>query len=278
MGLQGRAVKRGGLLTAATAAAIATLASAPARAIETGGSQLPPPPPPPLTAAPPGAPTPAPAPRSAPRPATAPASGASAGASVSAGGAGASGGASVTYAGAPPPADEAPDTGPHAFDTRWFVAPMLGFASDYLNFGIGVRGGKVLDNHIYIGGTFLYSLGEGGSTNGVVVAGPNGPINTSTSWSTSGLYIGPEGGYDFDLRYVVVRPYMGLGIYTWTASAAGPAAGGSTSSTQVVAWPGCTVIWPVPHSDFFLGGDLRVLTVPGGSVGFYALGGMHFGS
>jgi hypothetical protein len=250
-------------------------AASPALAIETGGSQLPPPPPPPLTAAPPGAGAPTPAPRAAPRtpaPAPAPVSyGSGAGASANAG-------ASVTLAGSTQPSDTGTDAGPHALDTRWFIAPMLGFASDYLNFGIGVRGGKTLDNHIYIGGTFLYSLGEGGSTNGVIVAGPNGPINTSASWSTSGLYLGPEGGYDFDLKYVVVRPYMGLGIFTWTSSASGPASGGSTSSTQVVAWPGCTVIWNVPRSDFFLGGDVRVVTVPGGSVGVYALGGIHFGT
>jgi|SRR5579859_2226785 len=277
MRLQGRAVKR--VERNATGITIATLAlltaSSPAWAIETGGSQLPPPPPPPLSAAPPGAAAPAPAPRAAAKPLTTPASSNGAGDSATANGgtSGASASASVTYAGASQPADEAPDSGPHAFDTRWFVAPMLGFASQYMNFGIGVRGGKVLDNHIYIGGTFLYSLGQGGTYS---VVAPNGVVS-SASWSTSSFYLGPEGGYDFDLRYVVVRPYMGLGVFSWP-SAAGPAAGGSTNNTQVVAWPGCTVIWPVPHSDFFLGGDLRVVTVPGGSVGFYALGGLHFGS
>src|SRR5258708_1391396 len=232
MRLEERAVKRGALLTLASALALIAGAS-PAFAIETGGSQLPPPPPPPLTAAPPGAVAPAPAPRAAPRAAApAPVS------NASGTGASANAGAAVTLAGATQPSDTGLDAGPHALGTHWVIAPMIGSASDCLNVGIGGRGGKTLDNHIYTGGTFLYSLGEGGSTNGVVVAGPNGPINTSTSWSTSGLYLGPEGGYDFDLKYVVVRPYMGLGIFTWTSSASGPAAGGSTSSTQVVAWPG----------------------------------------
>jgi hypothetical protein len=173
-----------------------------------------------------------------------------------------------------PAADTGTDVGPHALDTRWFIAPMLGFASHYLDFGLGLRGGKTLDNHIYVGGTFLYQLGEGGSYSGTTING----ISTSASWSSSGFYVGPEGGYDFDLRVVVVRPYMGLGLFSWTSSTGGPAGGGSTSSTQVVAWPGCTVIWSVPHTDFFVGGDLRVVTVPGGSVGLYALGGIHFGS
>jgi hypothetical protein len=182
--------------------------------------------------------------------------------------------ASVSVSASTPPAADTIDDGPHALDTRWFVAPMLGFASHYLDFGLGVRGGKTLDNHIYIGGTFLYQLGEGGSYTGPTING----VSTSASWSSSGFYVGPEGGYDFDLRVVVVRPYIGLGLFSWTGSVSGPAGGGSSSSTQVVAWPGCTVIWNVPRTDFFVGGDLRVVTVPGGSVGFYALGGMHFGS
>jgi hypothetical protein len=255
-------------LGAFAAATAVWLAAAPAWAIETGGpTQLPPPPPPPLTAPGAGA---APAPRSAPKPAATPPPPAAPVSSTASAGSG--GSASVSESSAPA-ADTGTDVGPHALDTRWFIAPMLGFASHYLDFGLGLRGGKTLDNHIYVGGTFLYQLGEGGSYSGPTVNG----VNTSASWSSSGFYIGPEGGYDFDLRVVVVRP-MGLGLFSWTASTGGPAGGGSTSSTQVVAWPGCTVIWSVPHTDFFVGGDLRVVTVPGGSVGVYALAGMHFGS
>jgi hypothetical protein len=239
------------------ASCVASLAvTAPAHAIETGGAQqLPPPPPPPLTAAPPGAGAPAPAPAPAPtrrasKPSSSPAPTGSAPAAS----------ASVT-ASATPGADEGPDAGRHALDTRFFLAPTVGFASHYLDFGMGLRGGKTLDNHIYVGGSFLYQVGES--------PGP---------WSTSAFYGGPEVGYDFDLRVLVVRPYMGLGLFSWTSSIVGPAAGGSTSTTQVVAWPGCSVIWNVPRSDFFVGGDLRVVTVPGGSVGLYALAGLHFGT
>ncbi len=249
MGVKPPAVGGSRSFIAGACACVAGLAFAsPAAAIETSGpAQLPPPPPPPA----------APAPRARVAPA-----------SAAPGSVGAAAG---------PSADLGPDTGPHAFDPRWFLAPMLGFASDYLNFGVGLRGGKTFDNHLYVGGTFLYQLGEsGGATTTVAV--PGGPVTTSASWSSSGFYVGPEAGYDFDLRVVVVRPYMGLGVFSWTSSAAGPAAGGSTSTTQVVAWPGCTVLWNVPGSDFFLGGDVRLVTVPGGSIGLYALGGMHFGS
>ena len=247
MGLDRAAMRRGGSFIVAFAAATFGVV-APAQAIETGGApQLPPPPPPPLTAPPSGAPG---APRTAPKaaPAPPPPASSSAGASASVG----------VSTSAPPAADAGPDTGPHALDTRWFIAPMLGFASHYLDFGFGLRGGKTLDDHIYIGGTFLYQIGEGGSVSGGTING----VSTSASWSSSGFYVGPEGGYDFDLRVVVVRPYMGLGLFSWTSSAFGPAGGGATSSTQLVAWPGCTVIWSVPHTDFFLGGDLRVVTVP----------------
>jgi hypothetical protein len=151
---------------------------------------------------------------------------------------------------------------------------MIGYLSDYLDFGIGLRGGKVLDNHVYIGGTFVYQFGE--SVGGTVV----GPTGTATNYSSStgGFYIGPEAGYDFDLRYVVVRPYMGIGIFDWTASSNVGGVSVSESGTRFVVWPGCSVLWNVPNSNFFIGGDVRVVSVPNAAVGFYAMGGLHLGS
>jgi hypothetical protein len=154
---------------------------------------------------------------------------------------------------------------------------MLGYLSDYLDFGIGLRGGKTLDNHIYIGGTFIYQVGESGG--GTVATGTGTTATTANySWSSSGFYVGPEGGYDFDLRYVVLRPYMGLGIFSYSSSASVPGASASASSTRFVVWPGCTVLWNIPRSDFFLGGDVRLVSVPGTAFGMYAMGGMHFGT
>jgi hypothetical protein len=260
MRLHRRAVRRGGTFLVALAMA-SLAASTPCFAIETGTSpNLPPPPPPPLSTATPGTSPPPPSPRPArPAPAPAPAP-------------------AVTVTGGTV-ADSGPvDSGMHALDTRWFIAPLLGFASEDLNFGIGVRAGKTLDNHIYIGGTFVYQVGDSGSY-AATVAGPGvTTTNVSGSWSYNGFYIGPEGGYDFDLRYVVVRPYMGIGLFDITGSAGGGGATVSSSQTQFVIWPGCTVIWNVPNSNFFLGGDLRVITVPGGAVGVYAMGGIHLGS
>jgi hypothetical protein len=232
-------VRRGGIFLGACVAT-SLAAVTPCFAIETGQPpNLPPPPPPPLTTATPGASTPPPASRPPRQSAPPPASSSSSPATVTAT-------ASTTDSGAA-------DGGMHALDTRWFIAPLLGFASDDLNFGFGVRGGKTLDNHLYLGATFIFQTGE---------------------YSVSAFYLGPEAGYDFDLRYVVVRPYVGLGLFS--ASGGGAVAG--DSSSRFVVWPGCAVIWNVPNSNFFLGGDARLISLPEVAFALYAMGGLHFGS
>lgn len=253
MGLNARSVKRGGTVLRVALVAAGLFVARPALAIETDGPSLPPPPPP--------SSPPPPAPARAPHPSSAPSS------SVS--------GSVSTSAPAAPVADTGPtDGGMHALDTRWFLAPMLGYMSDYLDFGIGLRGGKTLDNHIYLGGTFIYQVGESGG--GTVATGLG--TTTSYSWSSSGFYVGPEGGYDFDLRYVVLRPYMGLGIFSYGSTASVPGASASASTTRFVIWPGVSVLWNVPNSNFFIGGDARVVSVPGTAFGMYAMGGLHFGT
>jgi hypothetical protein len=255
-------VIRGGLLAAVLG--VASLAASPSWAIETGAPPvLPPPPPPPLTSSPPGAGAPAPAPRSA-RPASSPQS--------TTPSTGVSGGVGAT-ASADTGVSSSSSAG-SSFDTRWFIAPLLGYLSENLNFGIGVRGGKTLDNHIYIGGTFIYQLGE--STGGTATNGLGQSVNYSAS--TSGFYVGPEGGYDFDLRPIVLRPYLGLGLFSWTGSSSAAGVSASASGSQFVVWPGVTVLWSVPNTNFFIGGDARIVSVPGAAFGVYALGGMHFGT
>jgi hypothetical protein len=186
-------------------------------------------------------------------------------------------------------------------DTRWSVAPILGFSSNGLNAGLGLRAGKTLANRIYIGGTFVYNVGE--STTyfpyatypyyyGTAYAG------AAASASSSLFYTGPEGGYDFSLKYVVIRAYVGLGIvhtsvsYSATTLVPTPVQGavvtGSTSATAFGLWPGAAVLYGIPHSVFFVGGDLRLLIPAGGglaqgissdpAVGFFAFGGAKFGS
>jgi hypothetical protein len=155
------------------------------------------------------------------------------------------------------------DRGPGAVDTRWFVLGMLGYTSNMYGFAIGARFGKTLDNHLYLGGSLVYGFGESGST--TTLAGPNGASVTVNTNGPSSFYLGPEVGYDFDVRPVVLRPYIGLG----------PAFVAST--TRLVVWPGFTVSYEIPHSIAFVGGDLRFVSVlGGGSLGFFGFGGVHF--
>ncbi len=149
---------------------------------------------------------------------------------------------------------------------------MLGVSTDCLGFGLGLRGGKTWDNHLYIGGSAVYHFAGCGYENVGTVVG-----NYSTS--ASAFYIGPEGGYDFDLKAVVLRAYMGLGMAFFNASVSGPGINQSYSSNQFVVWPGASVFWDIPSSPWFIGGDIRFVSVPAGpAVGFFFWGGIHLGS
>ena len=159
-----------------------------------------------------------------------------------------------------------------ALDTRWALGAMVGFSTDYLNFGLGVRGGKTFGSGIYVGGSALFHFA------GDTYSAYAGPVGNYTS-SASVFYFGPEGGYDFDLKAVVLRAYVGLGLayFNWSVNGGGTSASGSM--TRFVVWPGASVLYDFAGSPFFIGGDIRFVSVPGGpAVGFFAFGGGHFGS
>lgn len=150
---------------------------------------------------------------------------------------------------------------------------MLGFSTDCMGFGLGLRGGKTLENHLYIGGSLLYHFTSCGLNGGTTIAGQ--------TYSTSGnvFYLGPEVGYDFDLAPVVLRAYMGLGPWFLNWSESGPGVNVSGSQSQFVVWPGVSVFWNIPSSPWFIGGDVRFVSAPNGpAVGFFFTGGLHFGS
>jgi hypothetical protein len=145
-----------------------------------------------------------------------------------------------------------------ALDTRWTLAGMAGFSTDCLGPGIGLRGGKTFDNHLYVGGSLLAHFGDCG----IGGFGNNGATI---------FYFGPEAGYDFDLKAVVLRAYMGLG--------GAFASAGGYSTSEFVVWPGASVLWDIPGSPWFIGGDVRFVSVWNGpAVGFFFTGGLHFGS
>lgn len=246
-----------GVVASLAVATAVMLGAGPALAIETGPPQLPPPPPPPISqsqSAPAGGggstTTP---PKSSAAPAhTAPASSSASSSSV------------VQTSG------DSSSSG--ALDTRWALAGMLGVSTDCLGFGLGLRGGKTLDNHLYIGGSLVYHFMSCGNY-------AYGNAYTGYSVSASTFYFGPEVGYDFDLKAVVLRAYMGLGPAFYNGSATGPGFNVSASQSEFVVWPGASVLWDIPSSPWFIGGDVRFVSVWNGpAVGFFFTGGIHLGT
>jgi hypothetical protein len=164
-------------------------------------------------------------------------------------------------------AEPPPRARPALDDEHLSVAPLLGFATDNLDLGVGVRAGAAaLAPHVWVGGTFVYHLGT--STSGAI----NGVPYSSSS---SAFYVGPEIGYDLELGPVVLRPYGGVGLAALSARATSGAVTVGDTVTKLVLWPGATVLYGLPSSRVFVGGDARFLTIPGGpAVGLFALAGM----
>ncbi|HEY3805578.1 MAG TPA: hypothetical protein VGL61_23385 [Kofleriaceae bacterium] len=154
-------------------------------------------------------------------------------------------------------------------DTGFHIDAMLGFESDNLSLGIGVRGGKTFANHIYVGGLFVYQIGTSSSA---AVEG------VTASSSVSAFYIGPEVGYDlhFAALPVVFRPYLGLGVADAIGSSTVNGMTTSASSSELSVWPGVTGLYRIPGSSFVVGGDFRIVTGPWGTaVGLFATGSMY---
>jgi hypothetical protein len=156
------------------------------------------------------------------------------------------------------------------------VDAMFGFSTDDLNVGLGIRGGKVVVSHLYVGGTFVYNIGRSYSTQ--VTSGVPGVTPTYTGQaSVSAFYLGPEVGYEFDVRPVVLRPYAGVGLVSISSSVTSGNATVGSSDTRLVFWPGLAALYDVPGSPFTVGGDARLVVVPGGpALGLFATGGMRF--
>jgi hypothetical protein len=173
------------------------------------------------------------------------------------------GGATSPDGAAEPP----PRARPALDDERLSVAPLLGFATDNLDLGVGVRAGAAaFAPHVWVGATFVYHLGT--STSGAI----NGVPYSSSS---SAFYVGPEIGYDLELGPVVVRPYGGVGLAALSARATSGAVTVGDTVTKLVLWPGATVLYGLPSSRVFVGGDTRFITIPGGpALGLFALAGM----
>jgi hypothetical protein len=157
----------------------------------------------------------------------------------------------------------------------FFVGALLGFASTSLDFGVGARVGKTFLNGIYVGASFIYQNGQS-EVEGTLA----GQMEPSSTVDTNSLfYTGVEGGYDFNLKYVVVRPFFGVGIADITEGNNATGTNVSHSFIKFVLWPGIQATYNIPHSIFFIGADLHLLSEPGGpSIGFFGTGGVRFGA
>jgi hypothetical protein len=148
----------------------------------------------------------------------------------------------------PAQAQEAPTAG------HGSAGVLLGNAfKDGLNIGIGARGGYTLPMNLYIGGTFVYHLGNSTST-------PFGDVKVNA------YYFGAEVGYDLAAGPVVIRPYGGLGYATFIIKTPaidlgqfGSVPGTSASTSKFAFWPGATLLYPLGGA--FIGADARFLLI-----------------
>jgi hypothetical protein len=149
------------------------------------------------------------------------------------------------------------------------VAPLLGYGTDGLNVGLGIRAGYTLPNHIYLGGTFVYHLGESVAAS---VVGYGTSVHV--------FYPAGEAGYDIHIKHVTLRPYGGVGVLFASVSTHYPGLQDTSATSSALGlYPGFTAAWEIPNTQAFIGGDARLLfSLNGGdpSFGVFATGGMRF--
>ncbi len=157
---------------------------------------------------------------------------------------------------------------------RFSVAPLLGYSSTAFGFGIGARAGYTFENKVYLGGTFMFHFGYS-------YAYGLGLYGGGSVGGASIFYPAVEVGYDFKAGPVTIRPMMGGGpVFSSVSSTTilGKSYGGGTHATGGI-YPGVMAAWNIPKSDFFVGGDTRIV-IPfegyGVAWGFYATAGMKF--
>jgi hypothetical protein len=121
-----------------------------------------------------------------------------------------------------------------------------------MNVGIGARAGLSIFN-IYAGASVMYYFGS--SHDNEVVKTPTG-LGTAKVSGTSFMY-GIEGGYNFSLLFLTIRPQIGVGNFqthlSWN--------GGSANAHNIYIEPRATAL--IGISFVYFGADIGVLLTPG---------------
>ncbi len=146
----------------------------------------------------------------------------------------------------------------HSSNKKITASAMLGYGfTDGMKLGLGVRGGYDLEQNFYVGGTFIYHLGSSSTVGGIDAK--------ASMW-----FLGAEGGYNYQAKpEILVRPYLGVGFATASATVNSPAlaalgiAAGNTSasSSSFAIWPGVNAMYALPGTQFFAGLDARFYIV-----------------
>lgn len=122
-----------------------------------------------------------------------------------------------------------------------------------LGFGLGARAGASFSN-VYGGLSFMYYFGE-----------RQPPYATNTNIlihleSFSSVMYGAEAGYNFDVWLLTIRPQLGLGNYTLTASSPG-----TTTSSSSNLYLAAGIVGLLSFGRWLVGADASTFLLPGWS-------------
>jgi hypothetical protein len=162
------------------------------------------------------------------------------------------------------------------------LAPAFGFKagkadwSSTLNpyfLGIAIRGGYELDNRIFLGGGFVYHLGE---SDDLVINTP-GAMTAGIVSARQNYMLGfVEGGYDIWAGNLIIRPSIWLGMGFAIVDPYLTSGGVKTVSDFMFA-PGLNLNYVM--DGIYIGGDVRYVAVTGDGVqgiDFFFLVGLRF--
>lgn len=165
----------------------------------------------------------------------------------------------------PPPRRESEPPRPPSRST-WLSRPLLvgvtaGYATENLRIGLGMRVAYSFFDDIYVGVGFTYQLGVA--------------IRDVTY---RGFYPALEGGYDWHIDAITIRPYAGVALYFAQVAGAGVS---DTGSGYFSIYPGLHADYQIANTPGFVGVDARLLVIfaetdPNPSLGLFAAGGMRF--